>query len=151
MVSRKTAGRSLGGREFQSRQGQSPSGGRTREKPPAGVSHVVMQEEGDPVRGIVQEQQPLQEAGQERGRLFHKHSQKHPGGRLEGTRWCSEESPGPHTGVSSTTLAGWESPGAPACAPALSTLSLHPSSPAPPGVSSGPGRRTHSLPGGSSR
>lgn len=49
------------------------------------VSHVVMQEEGDPVGGIVQEHQPLQEAGQERGRLLHKHGQKHPGERLEDT------------------------------------------------------------------
>lgn len=49
------------------------------------MSHVVMQEEGDPVGGIVQEHQPLQEAGQERGRLFHKHGQKHPGERLEDT------------------------------------------------------------------
>lgn len=48
-----------------------------------GRSHVVVQKKGDPVRGIVQEQQPLQEAGQKRSRLFHKHGQKHPGGRLE--------------------------------------------------------------------
>lgn len=47
------------------------------------MSHVVVQEERDPVGGVVQEQQPLEEAGQERGRLFHKHSQKYPGGRLE--------------------------------------------------------------------
>lgn len=45
-------------------------------------SHVVVQKEGDPVRGVVQEQQPLQEAGQERGGLFHEHGQQHPGGRL---------------------------------------------------------------------
>lgn len=38
-----------------------------------GVSHAVVQEERDPVRGIVQEQQALQEAGQKRGGLFHKH------------------------------------------------------------------------------
>lgn len=54
-----------------------------------------MQEQGDPVRGVVQEQEPLQEAGQERGRLFHEHGQKHPGGRLQDTTpWGSEESPG---------------------------------------------------------
>lgn len=41
-----------------------------------------MQKKGDSVGGIVQKHQPLQEAGQEWGRLFHKHGQKHPGGRL---------------------------------------------------------------------
>ena len=56
-----------------------------RERLSVGVSHVVVQEEGDPVGGIVQEQQPLEEAGQERARLFHKHCQKHPGGSLEDT------------------------------------------------------------------
>lgn len=49
----------------------------------ARVSHIVVQEKGDPVGGVVQEQQSLEEAGQEWSRLFHKHSQKHPGGRLE--------------------------------------------------------------------
>lgn len=49
----------------------------------ARVSYIVMHEKGDPVGGIVQEHQPLQEARQERSRLFHKHGQKHPGGRLE--------------------------------------------------------------------
>lgn len=56
-----------------------------RERLAVRVSHVVVQEQGDPVGGVVQEQQPLEEAGQERGRLFHKHSQKYPGGRLEDT------------------------------------------------------------------
>lgn len=56
-----------------------------RERLEVRVSHIVVQEEGDPVGGVVQEQQPLEEAGQERGRLFHKHSQKYPGGRLEDT------------------------------------------------------------------
>lgn len=54
-----------------------------RERLAVRVSHVVVQEERDPVGGVVQEQQPLEEAGQEWGRLFHKHSQKYPGGRLE--------------------------------------------------------------------
>lgn len=44
-----------------------------------------MQKKGDSVGGIVQKHQPLKEAGQEWGRLFHKHGQKHPGGRLEDT------------------------------------------------------------------
>lgn len=43
-----------------------------------------MQEEGDPVRGIVELPQALQETGQERGRLLHKHSQEHTGQRLQG-------------------------------------------------------------------
>lgn len=47
------------------------------------LSHVVVQKEGDPVGGVVQEQQPLQEAGQERGGLLHEHGQQHPRGRLE--------------------------------------------------------------------
>lgn len=47
------------------------------------VHFIVVQEKGDPVGGVVQEQQSLEEAGQEWSRLFHKHSQKHPGGRLE--------------------------------------------------------------------
>lgn len=103
------------------------SPGRAHKGEAAGVSHIVMQEEGDPVGGVVQEEQPLQEAGQERGRLFYKHSQKHPGGRLEDTtRWGSENSPGPQTGVSSTTLPGWESPGALARVLLPSMLSLHP-------------------------
>lgn len=55
-----------------------------------------MQEKGDPVGGIVQEHQPLQETGQERGRLFHKHSQKHPGGRLEDTYRVQRKAWDPH-------------------------------------------------------
>lgn len=65
------------------------------------LSHIVMQEQADPVRGVVQEQEPLQEAGQEWRRLLHKHGQEHPGGRLEGkTCWGSDERPGlPHQSV----------------------------------------------------
>lgn len=97
-----------------------------------GVSHIVMQEQGDPVGGVVQEQQPLQEAGQERGGLFHKHSQKHPGGRLEDmARWGLEESPGPQTGVSSAPLPGWESPEALPCTLRLSAQSCPHPTPAP--------------------
>lgn len=71
-----------------------------------------MQEEGDPVGGIVQEHQPLQEAGQERGRLLHKHGQKHPGGRLQDTCQGSEESLVLPLGLSSTTWPGLGVPGA---------------------------------------
>ena len=112
-----------------------------------------MQEQGDPVRGVVQEQEPLQEAGQERGRLFHEHGQKHPGGRLQDTtRWGSEESPGlplvcpggPQS-FAPCTAVPHALPAPPASVP-CPARPRHPSSPAPPGVSSGPGRRTHSLP-----
>ena len=108
------------------------------------VSYIVMQEKGDPAGGIVQEHQPLQEAGQEWGRLFHKHSQKHPGGRLEDTWQGSEESPEPPPGLSSTThlarFAGSGAlpptavqhalPGSPTsvCSPALPLLTCPPGS-----------------------
>lgn len=133
--------------------------GRAHKGRAARVSHIVMQEKGDPVRGVVQEQQPLQEAGQERGRLLYKHSQKHPGGRLEEkTRQGSEESLGAPPGLPSTLCQVWGPQEL--CPLTVPQLGLpipvasvrspappwNPSSPAPPGVSSGPGRSTHNLP-----
>lgn len=45
-------------------------------------SHVVVKEERDPIRGIIQEQEALQEPRQEGCGLLYEHGQKHPGGRL---------------------------------------------------------------------
>lgn len=64
------------------------------------IAHVVMKEERDPVWGVIQEQQALQESRQEGGRLLHKHGQKHPGGRLRTPQNKAHRSPGlslPHS------------------------------------------------------